>query len=74
MSDLNAIPSLTIGLDQLASRPLSSKQAFVATRLTGDWSVRSVIQVCPFEEIEALCILESLVRQGLVELKVPVGG
>lgn len=72
MGDFSAIPVLRVTLEHLATQPLSSKQAFVATRITGDWSVRSIAQVCPFDEIEALCIIDSLVRQGLIELKIPV--
>ena len=71
MSDLNAVPELRVTLDQLASHPLSSKQAYMVTRITGTWSVKSIVQLCPFEELEALTILSSLVRQGLVEIKAP---
>lgn len=72
MSDCNAVPSLTLPLDQLAGHPLSSKQAYLVSRINGTWTVRSIIQICPFDETEALCILDSLVRQGLVHMRVPV--
>jgi hypothetical protein len=72
MSDFNAVPRLRLSLDQLAGHPLSSKQAYLVSRINGTWSVRSIMQICPFDETEVMCLIDSLVRQGLVEMKAPV--
>lgn len=71
--DLAAVPSLKVSLEDLARAPLSAKQGFVASRVNGSWSVRSIAQICPFDELEVLCILDSLARQGIVDMRVPVG-
>jgi hypothetical protein len=71
--DFTVVPQLAVSLEQLSTHPLSSKEAFVASRITGSWSVRSLIQLCPFDELDVLCILDSLRRQGLVDLRIPAG-
>jgi len=71
-ADQRAIPRLRVPLETLASAPLSAHEAFVATRINGTWPVSSIVQICPFDELDVLCTLDALVRQGLVEVVIPV--
>lgn len=70
--DRSAAIALKVPLERLMGMSLDSKEAFLATRITGSWSLQSVVQLCPFGELEALCLLEGLLQKGLVELRAPV--
>lgn len=70
--DRSASVALKVPLEQLMGMPLDSKEAFLATRITGTWPLQSVVQLCPFDELEVLCLVENLMRKGLVELRSPV--
>lgn len=69
--DKSAPVALKVPLDRLLGMDLDSREAFLATRITGTWSIQSIVQLCPFAELEALCLLESLLRKGLIEMRVP---
>jgi hypothetical protein len=71
-ADQRAVPRLRVALETLATAPLSAHEAFVATRINGTWPVASIVQICPFDELDVLCTLDGLMRQGLVEIAVPV--
>ena len=70
-ANMLAVPVLRGGGEELLKAPLDAKQAFVATRINGSWTVKSIVQICPFDEMEVLCILDGLVRQGLIEMRIP---
>jgi len=69
----DAVPRLARPLEQITSVVLDSKQAFVVSRVNGQWSVRSIAQICPFDEIEVLATIQRLVARGLLVIEVPAG-
>lgn len=69
--DRSAPLALKVPLEKLMGMTLDSKQAFLATRINGSWPLASIVQLCPFDELEALCLIERLMSDGLVELRAP---
>jgi hypothetical protein len=71
-TDLDAVPRLARPVEELDGTRLTSKQGFVLSRINGTWNVRSIAQICPFDELEVLAILDGLVRERMVTLETPV--
>jgi hypothetical protein len=65
------IPILTGPLEDLSSESLTPQEFFVLSRIDGSWDVRSIIQVAPFREVEALRTLKRLCEMGAIELRDP---
>ena len=70
------VPQLAIGFDELTRLELDAQQGFVISRVNGQWSLRSIAQICPFGEADVLGIFAELERRGLVTVgaPVPLGG
>jgi hypothetical protein len=66
------VPELAIGLEELTTIELDAQQGFVISRVNGQWSLRSIAQICPFAEAEVLGIFAELERRGLIRVQQPV--
>jgi hypothetical protein len=62
------IPILTCPLESLASESLTSEEYFLLSRIDGTWNIKSIIQVAPFREVEALRTLKRMCESGTIEL------
>ena len=71
---LDKIPVLVADTRQLESEALSPGEFFLLSRLDGTWDVRSVIQIAPIREVEALLTLKRLRERGLIDLRDPGAG
>lgn len=47
---------------------LGAERAFLLSRICGTWSLRSLLRVCPFDELTVFSHLHGLARDGLIEL------
>ncbi len=65
------IPSLTRPVAELASAELSPTEFFLLSRIDGTWDVKSIIQIAPLREVEALRTLKRMREQGIIELRDP---
>jgi hypothetical protein len=65
------IPILTCPVESLASEALTPQEFFLLSRIDGSWDVKSIIQVAPFREVEALRTLKRMCQIGTVELREP---
>lgn len=65
------VPELAIGLEELTTVELDAQQGFVISRVNGQWSLRSIAQICPFGEAEVLGIFAELERRGLIRVQQP---
>jgi hypothetical protein len=52
-------------------RTLSPLEVFLLSRVDGTWDVKSIIQVAPIREVDALRTLKKLRERGLIELRDP---
>lgn len=63
------IPVLLKPLESLTADPLSPEEVFILSRVNGSWDVRSIVNLCPFPEAEALLHLKKLKDCGIVVLE-----
>ena len=62
------IPVLTKPMESMASDSLTPHECFLLSRIDGSWSVKSIIQVAPFREVDALRTLSRMRETGMIEL------
>jgi hypothetical protein len=62
---------LTRPVDELETEDLSPQEFFLLSRIDGTWDVRSIIQVAPIRDIEALRTLKKMREKGVIELRDP---
>jgi hypothetical protein len=62
------VPLLTRPIEALSSESLTPQEFFVLSRIDGSWDVKSIIQVAPFREVEALRTLKRMREMGMIEL------
>ncbi|HEX5043056.1 MAG TPA: DUF4388 domain-containing protein [Candidatus Polarisedimenticolaceae bacterium] len=65
------VPVLTRPVDSLTGEALSPQEVFLLSRVDGTWDVKSIIQVSPIREVDALRTLKKLRERGLIELREP---
>lgn len=62
------VPILTRPIESLSSESLTPQEFFVLSRIDGSWDVKSIIQVAPIREVEALRTLKRMREMGMLEL------
>jgi hypothetical protein len=65
------VPVLTKPVDALESEKLSPSEFFLLSRMDGSWDVKSIIQIAPLREADALRTLKRMRENGVIELKDP---
>ncbi|HET9300396.1 MAG TPA: hypothetical protein VFO11_10655, partial [Candidatus Polarisedimenticolaceae bacterium] len=65
------VPALTRPVDSMTGETLSPQEVFLLSRVDGTWDVKSIIQVSPIREVDALRTLKKLRERGLIELRDP---
>ena len=65
------VPILTRPVEELAAETLTPQECFVLSRIDGNWDVKSIVQVAPFREIEALRTLKRMREMGIIKLEKP---
>lgn len=63
------IPVLTVPIEQLEASNLSPPDFFLLSRIDGVWDVKSIIQVAPLREVQALRTLKRMRETGMIQLK-----
>jgi Domain of unknown function (DUF4388) len=63
------VPFLAIDLLALTKQSLDPQEAFVLSRVNGDWDVQSILKVCPMGEDETLLIFARLLDRGLIRVE-----
>ena len=67
----NKIPFLTRPIESLTGENISPVEYFLVSRIDGTWDIRSIIQIAPIREVEALRTLKKLRERGILDLKDP---
>jgi hypothetical protein len=65
------VPVLKRSMDSLTSESLSPQEFFLLSRIDGSWDVKSIIQVAPLREVDALRTLKRMREIGMIELRDP---
>ena len=67
--DPAGIPVLSRPLGELRSLRVTPEQGFILSRVDGQVDVRSIVQITPLPEVDALLVLRGLVEAGHVTLE-----
>jgi hypothetical protein len=63
------IPLLKQPIEELISEKFSPSEFFLLSRIDGIWDVKSIIQIAPLREVDALRTLRRLREAGVIELR-----
>lgn len=63
-----AVPQLLHPPGDLAGKRMTARERYILTRIDGIRSIRTIMQVSPMREIEALQIFHKFVRDGLIRV------
>jgi hypothetical protein len=66
---LDDVPFLARTLADLTRESLDPREGFVLSRINGEWSVRSILGICPISEADVLKILDRLLTRGLIAMR-----
>lgn len=58
-------------IDSLKDERLSPAEFFLLSRIDGTWDVKSIIQISPLREVEALRTLKRMREEGIIDLRDP---
>ena len=66
---LNKVPVLKADLSAIKLSSLDPQEGFLLSRINGEWTVQTLLKVCPMAEEDALLVLARLVDRKLVTLR-----
>jgi hypothetical protein len=62
----NAVPRILIVETELNDQPLEPSEAFLLSRINGEWDVKSILSICPFREIDSLRMIKGLADKRII--------
>jgi hypothetical protein len=62
----NAVPRLVMSEAGLTGQTLEPQEAFVLSRINGDWDVKSILSICPFKEVDSLRMIKTLLERKII--------
>jgi hypothetical protein len=62
----SAVPKLLKTVEQLEGERLDPQEAFLLSRINGEWDISAIISVCPFHEADSLRMIKRLVDSGVI--------
>jgi len=62
----NAVPRILISEAGLTDQQLAPQEAFLLSRINGEWDVKSVLSICPFREVDSLRMIKTLLDRGII--------
>ncbi|MCP3977935.1 MAG: DUF4388 domain-containing protein [bacterium] len=65
------VPVLTKPVDDLDLGNISPSEFFLLSRIDGTWDVKSIIQIAPLREVDAIRTLRRMREAGVIELREP---
>ena len=62
----NAVPKLAMSEVGLTQQTLEPQEAFVLSRINGEWDVKSILSICPFKEVDSLRMIKTLLARQII--------
>jgi hypothetical protein len=62
----NAVPKLLMSEAGLTQQALAPQEAFVLSRINGEWDVKSILSICPFKEVDSLRMIKTLLERNII--------
>jgi hypothetical protein len=63
-----AVPRLRMSANRMLDLSLSVSAAFLATQIDGVRSIQELNEICEFDDLESLELIDELLRMGVIEL------
>ena len=63
------VPALVRPLNELTAEKLTPEEGFLISRINGSWDLKSIIDISPLGEVEALRIMKRLKDRRFIELR-----
>lgn len=63
------VPALLRDFSELTTEELKPEEGFLLSRINGTWDLKSIIDISPLGEVEALLIMKRLLDRGIIELR-----
>src|SRR6185436_19230489 len=63
------IPVLVRSLEDLSREQITPAEFFLLSRIDGVWNLKSIIQVSPLREVDALRAMKRMREKGFIELR-----
>ena len=63
-----SVPQLLISPDELTGVQLGPQEAFVLSRINGEWDIQSILSICPFREADSLRMILTLLDARVIGL------
>jgi uncharacterized protein DUF4388 len=61
-----AVPRILIAADGLTDQQLAPQEAFLLSRINGEWDVGSILSICPFREVDSVRMIKALLDRGII--------
>ena len=65
----HGVPRVVPDLNQLAGQPLSPEEMFLVSRINGTWDLKSIIDISPLGELDALRLMKRLLDRGIIDIR-----
>ncbi len=62
----SSVPRLLKTVAQLEAEKLDPKEAFLLSRINGEWDIAAIVSVCPFSEADSLRMIKKLIEDKVV--------
>ena len=62
----SAVPILLKTPEQLEGERLDPREAFLLSRINGEWDIAAIVSVCPFSEADSLRMIKRMIDDGVV--------
>jgi Domain of unknown function (DUF4388) len=69
----HAVPQILISPEGLTERQIGPQEAFVLSRINGEWDIQSILSICPFREADSLRMIKALIDDGVIGLDTTTG-
>ena len=62
----DGVPKLAMSEAGLTQQTLEPQEAFVLSRINGEWDVKSILSICPFKEVDSLRMIRTLLERKII--------
>lgn len=66
-----SVPRILLSPESLTQEQLGPQEAFVLSRINGEWDVQSILSICPFREADSLRMIMALLRAKIIGFNPP---
>jgi len=61
-----SVPRIAMDAEKMVEQQLGPQEAFVLSRINGEWNIESILSICPFREADSLRMIKSLLDTGII--------